>query len=123
MNIVYGAAGTSTIQKMREVKDITTVEELSAFMKSNKANVELVGNSLILNFGWGGHYRMGSQLWTRPDPTTEISVYMRTDDLNCGIDFHLPKSITVRGPVSTATIPSTLLTKESIQGSLEKSKL
>lgn len=105
-------------QKNIAVKEVRTVEEFGAFLKENTARVEKSVSSLSLIIGGGGSFKTGSQLWTKPDPTTEICVYTQSNDMAWGIEFNLPDHIVVRGPVSSTKIPASLLTKEIISHAL-----
>lgn len=122
------SAGGIYIAGMRDVnqadvKMISTVEEFGDFLKENGARIDQSVRSLSLYICGSGSVKTGSQLWTKPDPTTEICVYVQSNEMNCGIDFYLPKSIVIRAPRSTVEIPSALLTKEMILSAYAKSGL
>ena len=103
------------VHQTEAVKEINTVEEFAQFLKENGARVEEARRVLTLYIGEkNGRNRVGSQLWTRPDPTTGINVYVESNKLEGRIDFDLPETITVVAPKSSAKIPATLLTKETI---------
>lgn len=114
-----GSIAAARAQTPAAIKEITTIEEFSAFLKENKARIEQKLSSLSLYIGGGGGIKVGSQLWTKPDPTTEICVYIESNDSTCEIVFNLPAGIVVTGPLSKARIPATFLTKENILKALE----
>jgi hypothetical protein len=113
-----GGFSISGVQENIAVKEISTVEEFGAFLKENTARIEQGYKSLSLIFGGYGAMKTGSQIWTKPDPTTEICVYVQSNNIRCGIDFDLPRSIVVKGPMSSARVPASLLTKQTILSAL-----
>ena len=101
-------------QNAAPVQTLTTVEEFAQFLKISGARIEQKQDSLTLIIGGYGSCKVGSMLWTRPDPTIQISVFIQSNDWGCGVDFNLPKSIVVRTSRSAVEIPAALLTQEHI---------
>ena len=99
-------------------KEVKTVEQFAHFLMENKGFIKENAQSLILYIGANGPMEMGSMIIPSPDPSIQIGVFTKSANDTCGMDVN-SQSITVRGPVSHAEIPTDLLTKEHIKKACE----